>query len=84
MSQEDYIVLDDELWERLIDLTDGAAALCYQCGVCTAVCPWGLVRQEHLSVRKLMRQAQLGLTNGKSDLWLCTTCAQCEAYCPRG
>jgi Fe-S oxidoreductase len=31
-----------------------------------------------------MRQAQLGLGCENGDLWLCTTCAQCEAYCPRG
>jgi Fe-S oxidoreductase len=31
-----------------------------------------------------MRQAQLGLQGENGSLWLCTTCAQCEAYCPRG
>lgn len=81
---QDSLTIDDALWERLIELTAGSAALCYQCGVCTAACPWGEVRQEHLSVRTLMRQAQLGLSYGGDDLWLCTTCAQCEAYCPRG
>lgn len=81
---EEVLLIDDELWEQLIGLTDGAAALCFQCGVCTATCPWGLVRQKHLSVRTLMRQAQLGLREENGSLWLCTTCAQCEAYCPRG
>ena len=92
MPEAEYILVDDELWKRLIDLTNGAAALCYQCGVCTANCPWGLVRQEELSVRTMIRRAQLGLGpgNGKQpkraldDLWLCTTCGQCESYCPRG
>ncbi|MBN1148298.1 MAG: (Fe-S)-binding protein [Anaerolineales bacterium] len=95
MPQNEPYILDDVLWEQLIELTDGEAALCYQCGECTAACPWGLVRQEYLSVRTLMRQAQLGLfEDGKSailpqqaahlDLWLCTNCAQCQAYCPRG
>lgn len=83
-STEETILLDDQLWEELIELTDGAAALCFQCGVCTANCPWGAVRQEPLSVRTFMRQAQLGFQNGNESLWLCTTCAQCEAYCPRG
>jgi Fe-S oxidoreductase len=77
-------VLDDALWDRLIELTNGSAGLCYQCGVCTASCPWGLVRQETLSVRAFMRQAQLGLQDGNENLWLCTTCGQCEVYCPRG
>lgn len=84
MLESDGITLDDLLWEHLIQLTNGAASLCYQCGVCTASCPWGVVRQQQLSVRTLMRQAQLGLGNGGQDLWLCTSCAQCEAYCPRG
>ena len=81
---EEVLLMDDELWERLIELTDGAAAQCFQCGVCTAICPWGLVRQKPLSVRTLMRQAQLGLQEKNGSLWLCTTCAQCETYCPRG
>ena len=78
------LLVDDALWERIFELTDGAAALCYQCGVCTATCPWGIVHREPLSVRTFMRQAQLGLHGGDESLWLCTTCAQCEAQCPRG
>jgi Fe-S oxidoreductase len=81
---DDVLLIDDELWEELLALTDGAAAECFQCGVCTATCPWGLVRKKPLSVRTLMRQAQLGLRAGDNSLWLCTTCAQCQAYCPRG
>ncbi len=81
---EEAITIDDEVWEALVELSGGAAALCYQCGVCTATCPWGMVKREPLSVRSFMRQAQLGLQNGNESLWLCTTCAQCEAYCPRG
>lgn len=84
MSEHEVVFIDDELWERLSELTSGAATVCYQCGVCTATCPWGEVKQEPLSVRKFMRQAQLGFQDGNESLWLCTTCAQCEAYCPRG
>jgi Fe-S oxidoreductase len=76
--------LDDALWQRLLDLTDGAAAPCFQCGACTAACPWDLVRPEPLSVRKHIRSAQLGLRDQEGSLWLCTTCAQCQALCPRG
>jgi len=32
--------------------------LCYQCGICTAVCPWNLVRS--FIVRRIMHQGQLG------------------------
>lgn len=82
--QEEILLIDDDLWEELLDCTDGATAECFQCGVCTATCPWGLVREKPLSVRTLMRQAQIGVRIGDSNLWLCTTCAQCEVYCPRG
>lgn len=78
------VVLDDDLWQRLLDLTRGAAAPCFQCGVCTASCPWSLVRERSISVRSLIRDAQLGSAREADTLWLCTACAQCEAYCPRG
>lgn len=78
------VLIDDELWDRLIALTGGAANLCYQCGVCTAICPWGLVKPDALSVREFIRYAQLGLQVASEFLWLCTTCGQCEDSCPRG
>ncbi|MDH5507818.1 MAG: (Fe-S)-binding protein [Anaerolineae bacterium] len=81
---EEVLVIDDAQWDQLIELTGGAAAQCFQCGVCTAACPWGLVRDETVSIRGLMRNTQIGIKNGSQALWLCTTCAQCEAYCPRG
>ncbi len=84
MSAIEPRLVDDTLWHRLLELTDGTAALCYQCGVCTALCPWGDLRQQPLSVRTFLRQAQLGLQDGDRSLWLCTTCAQCSAACPRG
>lgn len=84
LMAEEALLIDDQLYERLNDLSGGAAGICFQCGVCTAACPWGMVRREPLSVRSLMRMAQLGLQDGSGSLWLCTTCAQCEAYCPRG
>lgn len=83
-TREDVMLIDDELWEALVERTDGAAALCFQCGVCTATCPWGLVKHKPLNVRNMMHQAQLGLKGEAGGLWLCTTCAQCEALCPRG
>lgn len=79
------VTLNDARWQDLLERTHGAVALCYQCGVCTAACPWGAVRQEKpLSVRSLIRRAQTGLNDGEEAIWLCTACAQCEAYCPKG
>ncbi len=78
------IELDWGAWERVVEVTGGAASPCFQCGVCTATCPWGLVRAEPLNLRKLVHRAQLGLDGHAADLWLCTTCAACEVLCPRG
>ncbi|MBI3967560.1 MAG: (Fe-S)-binding protein, partial [Chloroflexi bacterium] len=77
-------LVDDVLNEEIVRITRGAASACFQCGACTATCPWGLVAGAGLSVRTLMRRAQLGLDSANGALWLCTTCAACEEHCPRG
>lgn len=85
MTEEfNVITLNDELWQELLDLTHGEAAPCFQCGVCTAICPWGEARQEGFSVREVIRAAQLGNLEDLESLWLCSACLQCEASCPRG
>ena len=57
--------------------------LCYQCGTCTAVCPWNKVRS--FIVRRIMHQGQLGLVDFEDeDVWLCATCNNCVKRCPRG
>ena len=57
--------------------------LCYQCGMCTAICPWNTVRG--FPIRQIIHQAQLGLTNFEAeDMWLCVTCKACVDRCPRG
>lgn len=83
---DSVVRLDDVTWDRVVELTDGAARACYQCGTCTATCPWGRFDGEPLSVRNLMRRAQLGLDgDGDADaLYRCLTCRACEANCPRG
>jgi len=57
--------------------------LCYQCGLCTGVCPWNTVKS--FLVRRIMHQAQLGLVDFEDeDMWLCVTCRACVERCPRG
>jgi len=59
-----------------------AFKLCYQCGLCDAVCPWNRVRK--FSMRKIVREATFGMTDIESDdIWLCTTCGICPQRCPR-
>jgi len=57
--------------------------MCFQCGLCDAVCPWNKVRD--FSMRRLIREAAFGLTEIEGeDIWRCTTCGTCPAQCPRG
>ncbi len=73
----------DELVDEIVRSGGASLLLCYQCGVCTATCPWSEVRD--VSLRKNLRLAQLGLGGLEGEfLWLCTTCRACVARCPRG
>jgi Fe-S oxidoreductase len=57
--------------------------LCFQCGKCDVYCPWNRVRD--FSIRRIIREAALGLTEIEADdLWRCTTCGSCPSICPRG
>ena len=60
-------------------------AKCYQCGSCTAVCPFA--QDPFLFPRRSMHQLQMGLTDRlRSSLepWLCYYCGECSEQCPRG
>ena len=76
------VTIDDGLWEELVRATGGAVNLCFQCGACSAACPWSRVRSDY-NVRMILREAQCNAGDG-SQLWRCTTCAQCEVTCPHG
>lgn len=84
MSQG-YVRVDNETWDRVNEVTDGAANECFQCGTCTATCPFGKFGDEPLSIRNLVRKAQVGQDGlGDADeLYRCLTCRACESQCPR-
>ena len=83
-ANPDVITIDDARWDRIMEATHGAVAPCFQCGVCTATCPWGLLQEEPVNVRRLMHRAQLGIDQEDGAMWWCTTCRACEELCPRG
>ncbi|MDK2826897.1 CoB--CoM heterodisulfide reductase subunit C [Methanolobus vulcani] len=56
---------------------------CMQCGVCSSSCPSG--RHTSLNIRKLVKIAGKDPDILKSEeLWMCTTCYNCQERCPRG
>jgi Fe-S oxidoreductase len=72
-----------EILKEIRDSGSDAYRLCFQCGICDAVCPWNQVR--NFSMRKIIREAAFGLTDiGSEDIWRCTTCGNCPEKCPRG
>ena len=60
-----------------------AFKLCFQCGMCTASCPWNSVRT--FMPHKMITQAKFGLIELEDeDWWFCSTCNMCISRCPRG
>jgi Fe-S oxidoreductase len=86
------IILDEsntELDQALAakGIKDSSWVSCFQCGTCRAVCPYTRVTTDvnGLSARRMLHEAQLGLTDFESEeIWTCTTCAACVKQCPRG
>jgi heterodisulfide reductase subunit C len=69
---------------RKIECESGQdVSLCYQCGNCTAGCPYTFVFD--IPVNQVMRLLQAGqkrtLLSCKS-IWLCATCESCTTRCP--
>lgn len=72
-----------EATEVIVEAGGEPLRLCYQCGTCTGVCPWNLVRS--FIVRRIIHEAQLGATDfGGEDVWICAACRACVQRCPRG
>jgi len=83
MSNLETVTPFAEIVQAIKEAGGESSKLCYQCGKCDVVCPWNRVAD--FSMRKLIRQATLGLPDIElDDLWRCTTCGSCPEACPRG
>lgn len=72
-----------EVIDEIKDAGGEIVKMCFQCGLCDAVCPWNRVRD--FSMRRIIREAAFGLSEVEGeDIWRCTTCGTCPAQCPRG
>lgn len=70
--------------EALTERAGDSFKRCYQCGTCSAVCPFEFAGTQ--LPRKEMLLAQWGLKGELFDsdsLWICTTCGNCARVCPR-
>ncbi len=55
---------------------------CIQCGTCHASCPSG--KYTSLNIRKIVRDSEKKDISEQPELWMCTTCYNCQERCPRG
>ena len=63
--------------------TSQDVALCYQCGNCTAGCPY--TEFFDYPVNQIMRLIQMGMREAvlsSKAIWLCATCETCTTRCP--
>lgn len=74
---------DKEIIDLIKQSGGNTFSLCFECGLCDALCPWNRVTD--FSMRRLIREAAFGLTEIESgDIWRCTSCGRCPQQCPRG
>jgi len=62
------------------------ARRCFECGVCTGVCPVSLAEPGY-DPRKILHMIKLGLKDrllSSEVLWYCTHCETCTFVCPQG
>jgi len=74
-----------EFVRKVKELSGQNLHLCYQCGMCSGICP--MVSNMDLSPRQIIELARLGLeeeiANSKT-VWICASCLACTVNCPRG
>ena len=73
----------DELLKEVEDLCNENLFGCYQCGTCSAGCPF--VNEMDLSPDEVIRYVILDrkeVLNSKT-IWLCSSCFTCAERCPR-
>ncbi|MDA8333768.1 MAG: (Fe-S)-binding protein [Peptococcaceae bacterium] len=79
------IVVFPEVREAILACGGDPINTCFQCGVCSATCPWGRVAGSPFNIRAMMHMGRLGYEGFETEdiLYACTTCSHCGARCPR-
>jgi len=74
-----------EFTEKVNELIGQYLHSCYQCGLCTGVCPAAV--NMDISPRRVIELARLGLEeeiSSSKTVWTCASCLACTVNCPRG
>ncbi|MCX5884807.1 MAG: 4Fe-4S dicluster domain-containing protein [Proteobacteria bacterium] len=74
-----------EFIEKIEEISGQNLFSCYQCGKCSAGCPFSFAMD--LLPSHIIRMVQLGLQEdigNSKTMWLCSSCLTCGVRCPRG
>ena len=86
--------INDEIREVLIE--EGAEDIykCYQCGICTSICPWFQVDMYNFPVYRFSLETSMGMVASSEDkdelaaeidkIYRCVGCDACLTQCPHG
>lgn len=71
--------------DRICELTDMNIYSCYQCGRCSAGCPFA--QEMDVLPNQLIRMIQMGLQDevvASKANYICASCFTCQSRCPKG
>ena len=74
---------DEDFVHRVEEESGQKVSLCYQCGNCTAGCPYTFAYD--IPVSQIMRLVQAGQKKtvlSSKSIWLCATCESFTTRCP--
>jgi len=75
---------DRDLLEKIEELSGENVFSCYQCGKCSAGCPF--TEEMDLLPNQVIRKVQMGdgaILQSETP-WICASCLSCEVDCPKG
>lgn len=79
------ILKEKDFIRRIEEISDQKISDCYQCGRCTAGCPFAKFMDAPPNM--VIRFIQMGLKDdvlAASAPWFCAACLVCQTRCPRG
>jgi heterodisulfide reductase subunit C len=79
------LAIDKGFIRRIQEISNQKISDCYQCGRCTAGCPFAAFMDA--PPNQIIRFMQLGMKNDvltANGPWFCAACLVCQTRCPRG
>lgn len=91
---KNFITLNPEIRDTIIESGGDDVIKCYQCGRCMAACPWNLLGGMDYTTYRFCQRIKLGaiidseekeeIAADTIDVFRCIGCDACKSECPRG